>query len=129
MQIVDKSMKSIFENKYFSAIITLIIVLYGALAGPKLPKFVTNVFNNTIFRVLFLTLIVYKGNKDLTLSIAISVGFLITIQIIGEQKFLENFASKNDDDNEEDDHDHDDDDEEEEDEDEEDDDDIDDDDY
>ena len=116
MQIVDKSMKSIFENKYFSAIITLIIVLYGALAGPKLPKFVTKIFNNTIFRVLFLTLIVYKGNKDLTLSIAIAVGFLITIQIIGEQKFLENFGSKNHDDDDDHDHDHDDDDEEEDDE-------------
>ena len=112
MQIVDKSMKSIFENKYFSAIITLIIVLYGALAGPKLPKFVTKIFNTSIFRVLFLTLIVYKGHKDLTLSIAIAVGFLITIQIIGEQKFVENFGSKHDDDDE--DHDHDDEEEEEE---------------
>lgn len=94
MQFVDKTMKSIFSNKYYSAIITLIIVLYGALAGPKLPKFVTKLFNNMIFRVVFLTLIVYKGNKDLTTSISIAVGFLITIQILGEQKFLENFTTK-----------------------------------
>lgn len=94
MQFVDKTMKSIFSNKYYSAIITLIIVLYGALAGPKLPKFVTKLFNNMIFRVVFLTLIVYKGNKDLTTSISIAVGFLITVQILGEQKFLENFTTK-----------------------------------
>lgn len=97
MQIVDKSMTTIFSNKYLTAVITLFLVLYGSLATPKLPKFLTNLFDRHIFRALILTLIVYKDNRNLMMSISIAVAFLITMQIVSEQKFLENFSNKNED--------------------------------
>ena len=72
-EILDK----ISNNKYTSTVLTLFLVLYGGLAGPKLPKVVKNLFKESIFRIVFLALIVYSGNRDVKLSIILGVVFVI----------------------------------------------------
>ncbi len=72
-EILDK----ISNNKYTSTVLTLFLVLYGGLAGPKLPKVVKNLFKESIFRIVFLSLIVYSGNRDVKLSIILGIVFVI----------------------------------------------------
>ena len=91
MEFVDSTMSSLFSNKYSSAVITLFLVLYGGLAAPKLPKFVVQLFDNAVFRILILSLIVYKGNRDPKFAIMIGVAFTVTLNVISKQKFLEGF--------------------------------------
>lgn len=91
MELVDSTMSQLFSNKYSSAVITLFLVLYGGLAAPKLPKFVIQLFDNAIFRILVLSLIVYKGNRDPKFAIMIGVAFTVTLNVISKQKFLEGF--------------------------------------
>ena len=91
MELVDSTMSQLFSNKYSSAVITLFLVLYGGLAAPKLPKFVVQLFDNAIFRILVLSLIVYKGNRDPKFAIMIGVAFTVTLNVISKQKFLEGF--------------------------------------
>ena len=94
MEQVNRVMSTVFENKYSSTIVTVIILLYASLARPKLPNFMVNLFENPIFRVLFLSLIVYKGNRDPLFSIMIAIAFTVTMNLISQQKFFENFADQ-----------------------------------
>ena len=92
MENVNRVLSNVFDNKMLSTIITLVTLLYASLARPKLPKFMVKLFENSIFRILFLSLIVYKGNRDPKMSIMIAVGFTLTMNIISQQKFLEKFC-------------------------------------
>tara|TARA_B100001093_G_scaffold494648_1_gene538301 strand:- start:169 stop:543 length:375 start_codon:yes stop_codon:yes gene_type:complete len=92
MKIVDQTMSDVFSNKYSAALITLFLVLYGGFAAPTLPKFMVKMFDSPIFRILILSLIVYKGNKDISMSIMIAVAFTISMNIVNKQKFFENFG-------------------------------------
>ena len=93
MQIVDKTLSDVFSNNYSSAIITLFLVLYGGLAAPKLPSFVADLFENAIFRIIVLSLIVYKGNRDPSMALMIAVGFTVTLNMINKKDFVEKMSS------------------------------------
>ena len=93
MEQVNRVMSTVFENQYSSTIVTVIILLYASLARPKLPNFMVKLFENPIFRVLFLSLIVYKGNRDPVFSIMIAIAFTVTMNLISQQRFFENFGS------------------------------------
>ena len=93
MQIVDKTLSDVFSNNYSSAIITLFLVLYGGLAAPKLPSFIVDLFENAIFRIIVLSLIVYKGNRDPSMALMIAVGFTVTLNMINKKDFVEKMTS------------------------------------
>ena len=93
MQIVDKTMSDLFSNSYSSAIITLFLVLYGGLAAPKFPSFVADLFENAFFRIIVLSLIVYKGNRDPSMALMIAVGFTVTLNMINKKDFVEKMSS------------------------------------
>jgi hypothetical protein len=96
MELVDTTLSSIFANKYASSMITLFLVIYGGLAAPKLPKFMIKLFENPIFRIAILSLIVYNGNRDPKFAIMIAVAFTVTLNMISNQKFLEGFDTHED---------------------------------
>ena len=92
METIDNALSTVFRNKYSSTLITMFLVFYSGLAAPKLPNFVVGLFENPIFRILILSLIVYNGNRDPQFAIMIAVGFTVTMNIISKQKLFEGFA-------------------------------------
>ena len=92
MEIVDTTLSTVFNDKIASTVITLFLVLYGGMAAPKLPSFVVKLFENPIFKIAVLALIVYNGNRDTTFAIMIAVAFTVTLNTISKQKFMEGFA-------------------------------------
>ena len=93
MDRIDNVLETVFTNKYASVVLTMFLVFYSGLAAPKLPNFIRDLFENPIFRILVLSLIVYKGNKDPQLAIMIAVGFTVTMNFVSSQKFFENFSN------------------------------------
>jgi len=93
MDKIDNVLETVFSHKYGSIVLTMFLVFYSGLAAPKLPSFIRNLFENPIFRILILSLIVYKGNKDPQLAIMIAVGFTVTMNFISSQRFFENFSN------------------------------------
>ena len=92
METIDNTLSTVFRNKYSSTLITMFLVFYSGLAAPKLPNFIVGLFENPIFRILILSLIVYNGNRDPQFAIMIAVGFTVTMNIISKQKLFEGFA-------------------------------------
>ncbi len=82
----------ISNNKYISTAITISLGLYTALLGPNLPKFVKDLFSNTLFRILILFLVVVRGNKDPQMAIMIAVAFVLTLDYIYVRDVKEKFA-------------------------------------
>ena len=92
METIDNALSTVFKNRYSSTLITLFLVLYSGLVAPKLPNFIVKLFDNPIFRILILSLIVYNGNKDPQFAIMIAVGFTVTMNMVSKQKIFEGFT-------------------------------------
>jgi len=86
-------LQEVFDNKYVSTGITIALGLYTALLGPELPQFVKDLFQNTIFRILVLFLIVVRGNKDPKMAIMIAVAFILTLDYIYVKSAKETFTA------------------------------------
>jgi hypothetical protein len=83
---VNNNLGWVHENKYVLPVLSLILGVYAALARPKLPKFLEKLFENPIFRLVMISYIIYRGNKDPQLSIMIAAAFLVTMHMINKQK-------------------------------------------
>jgi len=81
------------NNKYVSTAITIMLGLYAALLGPELPQTVRNLFENTIFKMVILFLVVVRGNKDPQMALMIAVAYVLTLEYLQKQDVLSGFAS------------------------------------
>ncbi len=81
----------IHENKYISTLLSMILIIYASVLRPELPPFIRKLYENPIFRILILSLIVYRGNKDPRLSLMIAIAFTVTLNIMSEQEINEGF--------------------------------------
>ena len=81
------------QNPYFSATMTLFLVLYGGLAKPDLPDFVVNLFDNALFRILVLFLIAFTASKNAQVAILVAVAFSLTMNFLSERKMAEGFMA------------------------------------
>jgi hypothetical protein len=86
-------LQEVFDNKYISTTITIALGLYAALLGPDLPPFIKDLFNNTIFRIFILFLVVVRGNQDPKMAIMIAVAFVLTLDYIYAKSAKETFMA------------------------------------
>jgi hypothetical protein len=86
-------LQEVFDNKYFSTAITVALGLYAALLGPELPQYVKDLFNNTIFRIFVLFIVVVKGNQNPKMAIMIAVAFVLTLDYIYAKSAKETFKA------------------------------------
>ena len=65
-------------------IITIFLVIYISLLGTELPKFIQNLFNNTIFKIIILFIFIYINNKNISpkISILIIISYVLTLDYI-----------------------------------------------
>ena len=84
--IVNQNLGWVHENKYVLPVLSLFLGMYAALARPKLPNFIAKLFENPVFRLVVISYIIYRGNKDPQLSLMIAAAFLITMHMINKQQ-------------------------------------------
>jgi hypothetical protein len=94
------------NNVYVSGLIKIFIILYAALAAPKLPKWIARLFHNPAFQVVFFALIAYTATKDISISLLLAVAFFISFhsytrfvlgKVVDNSKKLLHINSKHDD--------------------------------
>ena len=91
---LDDILEPLHQNKTLYTFVTLFLVLYGSLAKPKLPSVIRQLFDNAIFRVMILSLILIRKDNNLNLSIMIAVAYIFTMQMNNLEKTKEKFSSK-----------------------------------
>tara|TARA_B100001093_G_scaffold190978_1_gene183469 strand:+ start:303 stop:662 length:360 start_codon:yes stop_codon:yes gene_type:complete len=93
MEPVNNFLETAFSQPYSKTILTTLLVLYGGLAAPKLPKNIASLFENNIFRIIILSSIVYLGHKDPKFAVMISICFVISMDTLSNYKMFEKFSS------------------------------------
>ena len=85
---------SALDNQYVAAGLALFLVLYAYAASRlQLPGYLKNLFNNNIFRVAFLSLLLTQNfDRKPHVALTIALVFVITIHYLHEQEIKENFA-------------------------------------
>ena len=86
-----KNFDNLMLNPYFATVITIILSVYAALASPKLPNFLKKLFDNSIFKVLIISFIAYRANKNPQLSLLIAICFVVTLNFLAEKENKEAF--------------------------------------
>ena len=79
---IDGFLKPIFTDKISSSVISLILVLYAGLAAPKLPKSISKLFENKIFKLIVLVIIAYTASKDASIAIITAVALVLSMQTL-----------------------------------------------
>ena len=91
---IDIILEPLHSNKTLFTFVTLFLVLYGSLAKPKLPPILRQLFDNAIFRVSILSLILMKKGGNLNFSLMLAIAYIYTMQINHLEKTKEKFQSK-----------------------------------
>ena len=98
-----KFLKSAFtNNQYLSWIVRIILVIYAAFGPTNLPPSILAIFDNVVFRVFMVLLIIYMCYVDEASAILLAVCFIISIQYnIYHQNINSSLKNENENENEE----------------------------
>ena len=91
---IDIILEPLHTNKTLFSFVTLFLVLYGSLAKPKLPPLLRQLFDNAIFRVAVLSLILMKKGGNINFSLMVAIAYIYTMQLNNQEKTKEKFQSK-----------------------------------
>ena len=75
---------NMLANEYISTGIILLLVFYGAFIAPKLPGNISYLFRMPLFNLLVIALIVYTYTKNISISLILLVGFIISLQTLNK---------------------------------------------
>ena len=76
-----KILSWMYENKYVKITLLILFALYFTLS-PKVPKTVRLLYDNIVFRILIILLIIFLSMHDHQLAIMITIVYLLTINNI-----------------------------------------------
>lgn len=95
--IVNKTFSPAMKPVFVKAIVHLLLVLYAARIAPTLPKTVYDLFENQYFKLFIFSLILWTAQFSPSISILISLAFIMTVNYANKQplwEFMENVGDK-----------------------------------
>lgn len=93
MQALQNQLQNALNNQYFSAALSLFLVLYAGLAKPQLPDVVSGLFDNALFRLVILFLVAYLSSRNAQVAILVAVAFVVSMNMLSEQRMTEGFLA------------------------------------
>ena len=106
---LGKEMDKLLKHKNLKLVLILMVTIYSALLAPALPNSIIKFFDTILGKLLFVFLIGYMASKNIQVALIVSIGFIVTLQIIERRKienyinFAEGFEDDQEDDNADDD--------------------------
>ena len=88
-------LEKILKNKYVYGGLVLLLVVYVQSAKLTFDPKISRVINSNLFRLIVLSLIAYLSTQDITVSLILSLGFVILMVLFQNQKLMENFKGTN----------------------------------
>lgn len=85
------NLEDIMANPYVTSGASLFLMLYASMARPQLPGFMAGLFDNGLFRLTVLALVVFMSGHNIQLSVMIAIAFTISMNLLNEQKIAEGF--------------------------------------
>lgn len=85
---IEKFLDSALSNIYINTSLKVFLGLYAALAAPRLPQMIQDLFSNTIFRIFVAFIIVLLATKDEGLALMVAIAFVVTLFAISKNQLL-----------------------------------------
>jgi len=93
-----KPVLKLLDNPYAATAVSLFLVLYGSMARPELPDVIKNLFQNDIFRLVYVFLLAYVGDKNPKVALVVAVVFMVVMGLLADQEVEEAFEGGMEDD-------------------------------
>jgi hypothetical protein len=88
---LESKLNKMLQTKWFYGILIISIILYIQIikinVDPRLHKFL----NSNLFRLFAFSIIAYMCTQNFTISLILSLGFIVLIIVLQNQKLVENF--------------------------------------
>ncbi|MEX0598830.1 MAG: hypothetical protein WD512_20270 [Candidatus Paceibacterota bacterium] len=88
---INNGLTKILQNQWFTAFVSLFLILYASLLRPDLPLWVVRLFENPFFRLLVLLSIAYAASKNITVAVITAIAFTIIMSMLSEMRLKEGF--------------------------------------
>jgi hypothetical protein len=76
---IESGLDGFFSNIYVNTSVKVFLILYAALAAPRLPKFAYELFQNVIFRIVIAFLIILLATRDASMALLVAIAVVITL--------------------------------------------------
>ena len=88
MKIITQMLELIEENKYLSLFITFFLVIFCSLCKTELPRFIRKLFDNFLFKIGIVTLILLKTKSNPQLGLILGITYIIVSTMIRNREFF-----------------------------------------
>ena len=86
MNQMNEKLNSSLTNKTTVGALSLFLILYAALAAPKLPYSVTNKMDNIYVKIVIVLFIAFIASKNIAVGIIATIALVMTIQSISRNR-------------------------------------------
>lgn len=85
--------KNVFNNTFVFVVLVLFLTMYGPKFSLNLPNSVKQLFENNFFKALVIFLIIYLSNKNMAVSLTMTIIFYFVLSILN-RCYSENFMTR-----------------------------------
>lgn len=82
-------------NKILYSILVILVISYASLAKTPLSDNISRFLNNSLVRLLLITLIAYIAIHDIKVAIIVSIALVITLNLLTSYEMSETFRNSN----------------------------------
>lgn len=90
---VERFINPVFTNPYIMAVLKITLALYASNIAPKLPPAITEIFNNSFFKMFYIALMVYISEHDFQLAVLLAVVYVVGLNVLSGRGPLESFTN------------------------------------
>lgn len=73
---------TILENEYVAGALTVFLIIYASKTAPKLPSYISNMFGNSVFKVIMFFLIIYTYNKKASVALISAIALMVVLMML-----------------------------------------------
>ncbi|AYV79228.1 MAG: hypothetical protein Faunusvirus6_6 [Faunusvirus sp.] len=82
LQTVSNNIEFFLNDKYVSAIMAIVLIVYSGVVAPKLPASVARYLHNDIARLVAFFLIAYLATKNAVVALVAAIAVIATLQAV-----------------------------------------------
>lgn len=86
---LDGLLKTALSNPYAAGALQLFLVLYAGMAAPSLPPFLARLFENGLFKVGILALVLIVNKYNTAVALLTAVGFMLSMSTLSKYRVFQ----------------------------------------
>lgn len=86
---LDKLLSTALSNPYAAGALQLFLVLYAGMAAPSLPPMIARLFDNSLFKIAVLAMVLVVNKYNTTVALLTAVGFMLSLSTLSKYRVFQ----------------------------------------